>query len=122
FGVAYKNSRVYIPQPDPVNGVHLAQTKRGRRASMITGEHPFWAVEVMQELIGARGGHTLVLSATANAGKLYAERLRTHAAGRWNVISQWEGMSRQQVTDLWRNDPTSVLVGTRSFMTGLDAP
>lgn len=52
---------------------------------------------------------------------MYAEKLREHARGRWNVLDAWS-LTREAAVAQWRADETSVLVGTRGLMTGVDAP
>nr|WP_227993842.1 helicase C-terminal domain-containing protein [Pseudactinotalea sp. HY160] len=76
----------------------------------------------MQTLIEAAGGRAIVLSATSSAGRFYVEALRRRSRGRWQVHSQWDGRGKEHTTRAWRADETSVLVGTRSYMTGVDAP
>jgi ATP-dependent DNA helicase DinG len=89
---------------------------------MDTGLHTAWAAGHMLALIEASGGSALVLSATAAAGRGYVDALRERFAGRLNVYSQWDGATASAVVGRWREDRTSVLVGTRSLMTGTDAP
>ena len=76
----------------------------------------------MAELVEANGGSALILSATTRAGQEYARLLRTVAGGRWKVLSQWDGRAPRRIVADWRADTTSVMVGTRSLMTGVDAP
>jgi ATP-dependent DNA helicase DinG len=53
---------------------------------------------------------------------MYADRLTRAARGRWKVRSQWDPASRSKTIAQWREDRTGVLVGTKSLMTGVDAP
>ncbi|HLS00370.1 MAG TPA: helicase C-terminal domain-containing protein, partial [Beutenbergiaceae bacterium] len=121
FADAYGESMLYIPRPI-VDGVEVPTRTFGRRVSMDTRGHATWAERIMKRLVEASGGRALVLSATVAAGQQYAHALRTAAAGRWTVYSQWDGVSKDITTSRWREDETSVLVGTRSYMTGVDAP
>lgn len=70
----------------------------------------------------ANRGSALVLAATTAAGKLYTEALRSHAGAGWDVHSQWDGLALRATVEAWRTDHASVLVGTKSLMTGVDAP
>ena len=122
FSSAYGSSLLYIPRPI-VDGVKVpTRTFGGGRESMNTYEHTPWAGRIMKRLVESAGGRALVLSATAKAGKEYAELLRIASGGRWAVFSQWDGVSKDITTRKWREDETAVLVGTRSYMTGVDAP
>lgn len=121
FADAYENSLLYVPRME-VMGRKIPLRTYGRRKALDTREHPAWALAIMRDLIEANGGHAIVLSATSSAGREYATQLRLLARGRWRVYSQWDGMSKEATTNAWRSDATSVLVGTRSYMTGVDAP
>ncbi|MGC0252678.1 ATP-dependent DNA helicase [Pseudactinotalea sp. Z1748] len=121
FATAYANSLLYIPRTS-AGGSPVPTRTYGSKTALATGEHPTWALGLMRQLIEANGGSALVLSATAAAGRRYVEELRAHSAGRWQVLSQWDGLSKEIITRTWRDDEPSVLVGTRSYMTGVDAP
>ena len=62
-----------------------------------------------------------MLSAKAADGKLYAERL-LRALPDITVHSRWDGGTPSRTTTEWREDIGSVLVGTKSLLTGVDAP
>lgn len=119
FGPAYASSLAFIPSP---RDAALPPLPLNRWGKLDTAAHAVWVAQVAPRLIEANAGHGLVLSTTATAGRLYAERLRAHARGRWTVLSQWDGRGKDYTTKAWREDPSSVLVGTRSYMTGVDAP
>lgn len=77
------------------------------------------AGEELCRLVSAAGGRALVLcTGTANVGR-FATLLR----GRLDisVLAQGEG-PRAALASRFRSDETSVLVGTRSFWEGIDAP
>ena len=116
FGSAYEASLLYVPRPE-VQGRPVP--RRGR--SLDTSAHATWALEIMQDLIEANGGSALVLSSTSRAGQFYASELQRRSEGRFAVYSQWNGMSKAHNTASWKKDVSSVLVGTRSYMTGVDA-
>lgn len=116
FEDAYRESLLYVPKlgassPTPLD-------RRGRLAVMA---HQDWVEPLILRLVEANGGSALVLAATTSAGRRYAKALQQVARGRWAVHSQWEG-SQARVVQAWRADVGSVLVGTRSLMTGVDAP
>lgn len=120
FAAAYDRSLLYAPKPDAglLGKMGLA---RPDGKGVDTAKHPDWAAPIIETLVSANGGAALVLAATVAAGKLYAERLRRNA-GPWKVHSQWDGPAVQRLVAQWRDDHDSVLVGTRSLMTGVDAP
>ena len=114
FGDAYKESLLYVPKlgassPSPLD----------RRGRFDVTAHQAWAEPVIRRLVDANGGSALVLTATSAAGRRYTAALR--ADGRHKVHSQWDGPVGRAV-QAWREDTGSVLVGTRSLMTGVDAP
>lgn len=115
FADAYAKCLLYVPAPGDV-----PVSTFGGKPRMDTYKHPEWAVRHMEALVEANGGRALILSATAGAGRMYADRLRAHARGRWRVIDTWTTPRERAVTE-WRSDVTSVLVGTRGLMTGVDA-
>lgn len=125
FDQAYGNSMLYVPRAvDSADIEALSAPNRWNpsRMGFDTGKHAEWAAAIAVKLIDANQGSALVLSATVKNGKLYAERAREHARGRWNVYSQWDGENVRVITSRWREDKSSVMVGTRSLMTGVDAP
>lgn len=122
FTDAYAGSALFIPQlesQDELNSL-TREGYRGKR-SFDSSAHPAWAAELIVELVRANGGRALVLSAKAADGKLYAERLR-RALPDVTVHSQWDGGTPSRITTEWRDEIGSVLVGTKSLMTGVDAP
>ena len=117
FAQAYDASLLFVPK---ASASELA-AHGGGKPRLDTSRHPEWAARHVCDLVGANGGAALVLSATVAAGKLYAERLRA-AHRQLDVCSQWDGLPLRLLVERWRDDPNSVLVGTRSLMTGVDAP
>lgn len=124
FEAAYAASALYVPRAtDPQDVQALASSySRPGRPKFDVKAHAGWVLPRLEALVEANGGSALVLAATAEAGRAYAERLRAHAQGRWEVLSQWDGNALRQTTATWRQDRHAVLVGTRSLMTGVDAP
>lgn len=121
FAGAYADSMLYVPRMDA--GGRIAPTRNfGKKVSLDTGAHADWALGLMTELLEANGGSALVLSATASSGQRYAQGLRARFAGQFQVLSQWDGLGKEATTAAWKDDVASVLVGTRSYMTGVDAP
>lgn len=118
FGEAYKRSLLYIPSSKDTRLPSLPE----RFGRFNTSDHPQWAVELIVRMVELNGGSALVLASNSAAGKLYLGRLTAAARGRWEVFSQWNGMSRSAATEKWRADKSAVLVGTRGLMTGVDAP
>jgi ATP-dependent DNA helicase DinG len=124
FDAAYAESMLFIPRAVDVEDVDaLTRPSRyGGKPGFNTQAHASWAAKYMIRLVDANRGSALVLSSTVSAGKIYAEALRQAARGRWNVYSQWDGENIRVLVGRWREDEHSVMVGTRSLMTGVDAP
>jgi ATP-dependent DNA helicase DinG len=124
FEAAYGASVAYIPRAVSPQDVGALSSSYGTQArpKFDTKAHATWVRPHMSALVEANGGSALVLAAKADDGRAYAEYLRAEARGRWQVLSQWDGTSLRQATAAWREDHGSVLVGTRSLMTGVDAP
>ena len=117
FEDAYERSWLFIPKAP-----REALSRPGAgRVTFDVERHPSWAAGVICELVGANEGSALVLAATTSAAKAYAEQLRrTHR--HLHVLSQWDGPPLRRLIEAWRDDHGSVLVGTKSLMTGVDAP
>ena len=123
FEVAYADhTALYVPRLDEDGLDRISKPAGKNRRRFDTAAHVGWAAEQMAELVEANGGSALILSATTRAGQEYARLLRTVAGGRWKVLSQWDGRAPRRIVADWRADTTSVMVGTRSLMTGVDAP
>lgn len=124
FDTAYGRSLLYVPRVEPEDyDAMYPYWEPGRgKARFNTKLHYAWAAEKNVDLVEANLGSALILSATGDGGKIYAQHLRRAAKGRWNVYSQWDGMPTEQLVKTWREDVTGVLVGTKSLMTGTDAP
>ncbi len=120
FSVAFANSALFIPRADADDLAQLCFTDNGK-FRFNTSAHAGWAAKIINDLVAANEGSALVLSSTTAAGKLYAESLRK-AHPNLTVHSQWDGRSLRNIVAEWRDDHGSVLVGTRSLMTGVDAP
>ncbi|EQD67999.1 helicase c2, partial [mine drainage metagenome] len=116
----FANSALFVPK---ANADDLAQLcfKENGKFRFSTSAHAAWAAPIINDLVAANQGSALVLSSTTAAGKLYAESLRK-AHPNLRVHSQWDGRSLARIVSEWRDDHSSVLVGTRSLMTGTDAP
>ncbi|WP_156250817.1 ATP-dependent DNA helicase [Pseudactinotalea terrae] len=121
FRDAYRESVLFIPRADDPAAIAALSRDPGR-PRLDVGMHREWAKALMVALVEANQGHALILSATAAAGREYAQALRTAAANRWAVHSQWDGPALRHLTGRWKDDVPSVMVGTRSMMTGVDAP
>lgn len=120
FSAAFANSALFVPKATPDDLKELCFMENGK-SRFDTGRHVEWASRYINQLVAANGGSALVLSATTNAGKRYAEALRM-AQPDLVVHSQWDSSSTKNIVAEWRHDIGSVLVGTRSLMTGVDAP
>ena len=117
FADGYDHSLLFIPK---ATAAELGRPGE-RRATFDVYRHPEWAARVICDLVGANQGAALVLAATTDAGRLYAERLR-RTYPKMAVYSQWDGPPLRRLIAEWRDDHGSVMVGTKSLMTGVDAP
>lgn len=124
FSQAFSSSAVYIPRAVDQSDVDALSSRWStqQRPKFDTVRHHDWVKPIMGSLVEANGGHALVLSAKAADGREYARYLRENSGGNYVVLDQWSGIPLRQLVAQWREDPTSVLVGTRSLMTGVDAP
>ena len=122
FTDAYDQSVLFIPRVNsgPVFE-RITVPGYGNRRRFDVRAHALWASEQIISLVRANGGSALVLSATARDGKTYAQELRRALPG-VTVHSQWDGGSATRIVSEWRDDVGSVLVGTKTMMTGVDAP
>lgn len=116
FVQAHNESCLYVAG---VQGRDADEVFPGGRFS--TQGHRGWAARQVVALSGANHHGTLVLAATGENGKFYAQALRA-ALPRRRILSQWDtGMTSREAVSAWRADPESIMVGTRSLMTGVDA-
>lgn len=120
FDDAYGSSLLYVPRIVDPAVLALVAGFDGRRWRLDVDMFAEWAATQVVDLVAANRGHALVLAARASDGRAYAAALRRSGLG-VRVLSQWDGPGAQQVVDDWRADQSSVLVGTRSMMTGVDA-
>lgn len=121
FGDAYAGSAIFIPRTDPA--LVPPPVRNGSRKALDTHAHAEWAIPLVTGLVTANSGGALVLSATTRGGQLYAAAL-SEALGDTGieVISQWSAGNATRAVEQWRQSNGGVLVGTRSLMTGVDAP
>lgn len=123
FDDAYGSSVLYVARArHGSDDVEALRKPSPGRPKFDTSKHAEWAASHLRDLVEANGGSALVLAATATAGWKYAEALTLASRGRWQVLSQWDGPPLRAQVEAWRRDTGSVLVGTKSLMTGVDAP
>ncbi len=75
---------------------------------------------IVEKLVEANGGSTLVLLASHRLLAKVGRTLRAKPR-RYRVLVQGEG-PRNELLEAFRNDPSSVLVGSASFREGVDVP
>lgn len=122
FVEAYAGSLCFVPGlvPDELWRV-TKPSSYGSKPRFDTYErHPEFVRHLAANLVRANGGRALVLTAKTSDGKALAEHLRAELDV--PVYSQWDGENVAVVKRQWVADEESVLVGTRSLMTGVDAP
>lgn len=122
FDSAYGDSMAYCPKPTEDDLPRLAVRGANGRWKFDPNLHAEWATERIIELVEANNGSALVLSANTRNGERYAAALRERFMGTGiEVHSQWDGRDPRLILDQWRAEESSVMVGTKSMMTGVDA-
>ncbi|WP_181065340.1 ATP-dependent DNA helicase [Rathayibacter rathayi] len=121
FATAYAESLLFIPKAvTPAELDAVSDEGVGGKRKFSATKHRVWAAGHIIELVRANEGSALILSANGENGRHYAEQLRRNVPGH-TVLSQWGEETPAQVLARWKADESSVLVGTKSFMTGVDA-
>jgi ATP-dependent DNA helicase DinG len=115
FAVGLSKSAVFVPYcPDP--GAEGLLNEFGK---FNTAAHPAWASKRILDLVLANEGRALVVSATNAGAARYAHDLQQALRGTGiTVFNQAEGRERSLAG--FRADERSVLVGVKSYMTGID--
>ncbi|WP_156698007.1 ATP-dependent DNA helicase [Nocardioides sp. Leaf285] len=121
FDSAYGSSVLFVPRAVDQADLQALGSSAYGKFKFDTAKHRAWALRHMIDLVEANGGSALILAATASSGKEYAAALKSAARGRWDVLSQWDGVALRKQVAAWKADRASVMVGTRSLMTGVDA-
>ena len=112
FEAAYGRCHLYVPE--------MPRGLVGPNGRLDLGRHLEWATPQVVALVSANAGSALVLAATTEAAQRYGAALRAASEG-WAVHVTGDAPA-QALVDAWRADTSSVLVGTRGFMEGVDAP
>lgn len=120
FADEFSKSAAYIPLPDASELPKLVSNRFGKD-KFDTELHHVWCIPKVIELVRANNGSALVLAAKAEHGKDFVDHLR-RAGFDFPIYSQWGNLSVPDAIAAWKADHNSVLVGTRSLMTGVDAP
>lgn len=125
FTEAYAGSAMFVPQclaPADIESLKSSFGGYNGKVKFDTYRHEAWATGLIISLVRANGGRALVLSAKSASGKAYGKALDEALAGtEISVHTQWDGGQVSRIIDRWRSDETSVMVGTKSCMTGIDA-
>lgn len=120
FSDAYDKSAVFSPKPTDEDCDSLMNESWGKR-KFDTKAHPNWAMGIIGDLVKANEGRALVLSSTSDAGRSYAQFLRSRLAGTGiTVYSHWDGIGKDSLLEKFKADEKSVLVGSRGYMTGVN--
>lgn len=121
YTAAYGNTALYIPRlpANEIDQLTLAPAVENGKPSFNHAEHPYWAAAYVGGLVRANRGAALVLAATRAAGEHYAVHLRRLFPG-VQILDQWS-TEKEEAIRAWKDDESSVLVGTKSLMTGVDA-
>lgn len=120
FANSYAASALYIPATETPDDLERLGTRNYRgELKFDTNKHIHWCTDHIIELCEANQGSALVLAAKTSSGKHYVEQLREQLP-QYTVLSQWDGEQTTTLVNKWREDKHSILVGTKSFMTGID--
>lgn len=124
FAQAYRQAARYVPKPSGPERMRLTKGPDDviGRSLDHDDKFPLWAADQILALVQANHGSAMVLSASGDRAKRYAQRLREGLAGTdIEVLSQWDAAGKEVSKTLFKEsqNPT-VLVGTRSFFTGVD--
>src|SRR5690606_9266893 len=87
--------------------------------------HAQYSFQELVELINAANGRTLVLFTAKSELEDCAEKLmqlKANGEFPWPLFIQQKDSNKQRLVDDFRNDPHSVLIGSKSFFTGVDFP
>lgn len=122
FAETYGRSALFIPHLTGSALTHVTREGRYGKPQFDVARHAEWCTDQIVELVRANAGRALVLSAKADNGRHYAAALRARLPRSIRVHTQWDAKTPGSVTAEWRADIGSVLVGTKSLMTGVDAP
>ena len=122
LGAAYGKSLLYVPKPTPevLGAVSMPKPGEEPRRSFSIAMHRSWAAAQIVDLVEHNAGSALILSATSEGAVAYAEALKAAAHGRWQVFHQDKRTDLRQLIADWKEDEDSILVGTKSLMTGVD--
>ncbi|MFC4225511.1 ATP-dependent DNA helicase [Lysinibacter cavernae] len=123
FEASYARSAIYVPSALSDADYEALTSPSGfnPKPKFDTEKHIEWCLPKIVSLVAANGGNALITSATGDGGRRYAKALR-EALPQMTIYSQWDGQQASKLIGKWREDHGSVLVGTKSFMTGVDAP
>ncbi len=122
FAPVYAKSLLYVPRLDESELAQVTTAGYGGKLRLDPVKHAQWAAKRMAVLAAEIPDHrVLVLAANATNGRLYASSLARAFPGR-RVLSQWDAGDTQQAAAAWKASKSAILVGTRTFMTGLDCP
>lgn len=121
FIAEFGASVLYIPAPDPTQFPALGGPAGGGKFRMDTNLHHQWAIAHVIELVRANHGSALILTASKSHGQDFVTHLESAGLG-FPIFSQWGDLSTPDAVEAWKSHDHSVIVGTRSLMTGVDAP
>lgn len=104
-----EQAMLYLPpdMPQPGSGKDAARTYYEAVAT------------VAEQAIRAAGGRTLVLCTSRESVRVITEQLQSSLGHEFPVYSQEPGEPAKEVARKFADDPRSVLVGTRTFWTGV---
>lgn len=125
FDAAYAASAAFSPSARSLDGYlepSEVAVKSGGRWRFDRDKHTQWCAHAALRLVTANGGRALILTSAKRPGEELAAYLRTHLPAGITVYDQWSGLSKTTLLDAFTRDETSVMVGTRGWMTGINVP
>mgnify|MGYP001942224567 CR=1 FL=1 len=102
-----------MPNPAPPRFVN------GKRVEPDLEEYPRAVAEVAERVIRAAGGRTLVLCTSWKTVNIVAEHIQATLGEEYPVYAQAPGEPSAEIARRFAADPRAVLVGTRTFWTGV---
>lgn len=102
-----------MPNPSPPRFVN------GKRVEPDLEEYPRAVADLTERVVRAAGGRTLVLCTSWKTVNIVAEHLQDVLGDEYPVYAQTPGEPSAEIARKFAADPRSVLVGTRTFWTGV---
>lgn len=118
LGIEHPTRELVVSSPFDLTNNLLWYLPQGVPAGN-TREHLLFAAEEMKRIILAARGRTLCLFTSNRALIETTNFMRNNLPSNINIVAQGE-YPRQKIVDMMKSDAHTVIMGTRSFFTGID--